>query len=291
MYDNPAAASEGTNVTIPEEVLQQHFDEFFGDVYEQMTTFGTIEQLNIIANTGDHMMGNVYVLYDDEEASAKALTALAGRFYAGKALVPEMSVVTDFHEARCRAYDENNCQRGGQCNFMHIMRPSPAVCDKLQYRPLFQAPGGRSQYERGGRDEREGRDGRDRDSRREAPGGRRKEDDRRRDGDRRRDDDRRRGDDRRGDDRRRDDRSSAGGGRRPLRTERGDRNPEREERRSERRTSRDTDPHGEAVPESGGGEEGKVLVKNKEEVEDTKPETPIETLPVEEDKEAGLMQY
>ena len=99
MYCNPAATAEGTNVVIPEEVLQQHFDEFFEDVYNEMSQFGKIEQLNIIGNTGDHMVGNVYVLYDDEEASAKALAALAGRFYAGKSLVPEMSVVTDFHEA------------------------------------------------------------------------------------------------------------------------------------------------------------------------------------------------
>jgi len=53
------------------DLLQQHFDEFFEDVYGEMSSFGKIEQLNIMGNLGEHMVGNVYVLFDDEEASAK----------------------------------------------------------------------------------------------------------------------------------------------------------------------------------------------------------------------------
>ena len=41
------AAAQGTNVDIPKEVLQQHFDEFFDDVYNEMKAFGNIEQLNV----------------------------------------------------------------------------------------------------------------------------------------------------------------------------------------------------------------------------------------------------
>ena len=29
--------------------------------------------------------------------------------------------VTDFREARCRSYDEATCNRGGHCNFLHLM--------------------------------------------------------------------------------------------------------------------------------------------------------------------------
>jgi len=178
MYGNPVAAAQGTNVDIPKEVLQQHFDEFFDDVYNEMKAFGNIEQLNILANLGDHMMGNVYVLFDDEEASAKALAALAGRFYAGKPLVPEMSVVTDFHEARCRAYDESDCSRGGQCNFMHIMKVSPKLSEKLRYRPMDQRQ--QRGQERNPRMDPNARGGGDRDSRRNRSRSRdRRRDDRR----------------------------------------------------------------------------------------------------------------
>jgi len=192
MYKNPVAAAEGTNVTIPKEVAQAHFDEFFEDVYHEMSNFGKIEQLNICANLGEHMVGNVYVLYDDEEASAKALASLNGRFYAGAPLVPEISPVTDFHEARCRAYDESECGRGGQCNFMHIMRPSEPVMKKLGIRSMDHrrprrswSPQGRNQAGKGGgRDERGGKDDR-RDRRRSRSKDRRRS--RSRSKDRRRD--------------------------------------------------------------------------------------------------------
>lgn len=39
---------------------------------------------------------------------------------AGKPIVAEFSPVTDFREATCRQYEENNCSRGGYCNFMHV---------------------------------------------------------------------------------------------------------------------------------------------------------------------------
>lgn len=32
----------------------------------------------------------------------------------------EFSPVTDFREATCRQYEENTCNRGGYCNFMHL---------------------------------------------------------------------------------------------------------------------------------------------------------------------------
>jgi hypothetical protein len=32
--------------------------------------------------------------------------------------------VTDFREATCRQYEENTCNRGGYCNFMHLKKIS-----------------------------------------------------------------------------------------------------------------------------------------------------------------------
>jgi len=58
--------------------------------------------------------------FEDEEDAAEALSAMAGRFYAGRQLAVEYSPVTDFREARCRQFDETQCGRGGYCNFMHI---------------------------------------------------------------------------------------------------------------------------------------------------------------------------
>ena len=42
----------------------------------------------------------------------------------GRPIQAEFSPVTDFREARCRDFDENACQRGGFCNFLHV-KPVP----------------------------------------------------------------------------------------------------------------------------------------------------------------------
>ena len=38
----------------------------------------------------------------DEEAAARALQGLQGRYYAGKPIMVEFSPVTDFRESTCR---------------------------------------------------------------------------------------------------------------------------------------------------------------------------------------------
>lgn len=40
----------------------------------------------------------------------------------GRPIIVDFSPVTDFREATCRQYEENSCNRGGYCNFMHLKR-------------------------------------------------------------------------------------------------------------------------------------------------------------------------
>src|SRR5690349_8401577 len=84
--------------------------------------YGALEEFHVVGNLGEHMLGNVYLKYSKEEEAEKALKALNGRFYGGRPLVVEFSPVSDFREARCRQYDEETCNRGAMCNFIH-MRP------------------------------------------------------------------------------------------------------------------------------------------------------------------------
>ncbi|KAJ8574402.1 hypothetical protein K7X08_026207 [Anisodus acutangulus] len=69
-------------------------------------------------------VGNVYVQFREEEQATNALKNLTGRFYAGRPIIVDFSPVTDFREATCRQYEENSCNRGGYCNFMHLKRIS-----------------------------------------------------------------------------------------------------------------------------------------------------------------------
>ena len=137
MYQNPAsqiAAAGGDPSQLDPKKVQEEFDDFYEEVYDELAGYGEIEELNVCENLGDHMVGNVYCKFADEEHSDAALKALFGRFYAGRPLVCEFSPVTDFREARCRQYDEAVCTRGGYCNFMHIRTPSRSLRKDLEKR-------------------------------------------------------------------------------------------------------------------------------------------------------------
>ena len=79
-----------------------------------------IDDVLVCDNLGDHLIGNVYIKFFDEEDTAKALAALNGRWYGGRQVKAEYSPVTEFREARCRQFDEQGCARGPWCNFMHL---------------------------------------------------------------------------------------------------------------------------------------------------------------------------
>lgn len=111
--------------SISDEETQKHFDEFFEDIYVELEEkYGTIEEMNVCDNLGDHLIGNVYVKFKHEEDAEKAVEDLNNRWFAGKPVYAELSTVTDFREAGCRQYEIGACTRGGFCNFMHLKQIS-----------------------------------------------------------------------------------------------------------------------------------------------------------------------
>ena len=89
---------------------------------------------------GDHLIGNVYAKYSGEDEAELAARSLNGRYYAGRIISTEFSPVTDFKEARCRQYDEGNCDRGGYCNFMHLKHISRSFKKSLQHQMYYEHP-------------------------------------------------------------------------------------------------------------------------------------------------------
>ena len=85
----------------------------------KMCEYGEVEEIVVLDNINDHMIGNVYIKFYDEDNAKSALEDLNGKYYDSRLLYGEFCPVTDFKEARCRLYNEGNCDRGGYCNFMH----------------------------------------------------------------------------------------------------------------------------------------------------------------------------
>ncbi|XP_071690659.1 splicing factor U2af small subunit B-like [Rutidosis leptorrhynchoides] len=125
MYQRPDSITPGVDPQgqpLDPSKIQDHFEDFYEDLFEELGKYGEIESLNICDNLADHMVGNVYAQFREEEHAAAALQNLSGRFYAGRPIIVDFSPVTDFREATCRQYEENVCNRGGYCNFMHLKK-------------------------------------------------------------------------------------------------------------------------------------------------------------------------
>ncbi|KAH1188695.1 Splicing factor U2af small subunit A [Glycine max] len=123
MYQRPDMITPGVDPQgqpLDPRKIQQHFEDFYEDIFTELAKFGEIESLNVCDNLADHMIGNVYVQFREEDQAAKALHALRGRFYNARPIIADFSPVTDFREATCRQFEENSCNRGGYCNFMHV---------------------------------------------------------------------------------------------------------------------------------------------------------------------------
>ncbi|KAJ4842183.1 hypothetical protein Tsubulata_018495 [Turnera subulata] len=136
MYQRPDMLTPGVDPAAQSQSLdprkiQDHFEDFYEDLFEELSKYGDIESLNICDNLADHMVGNVYVQFREEEHASSALQNLTGRFYAGRPIIVDFSPVTDFREATCRQYEENVCNRGGYCNFMHLKKISRELRRRL----------------------------------------------------------------------------------------------------------------------------------------------------------------
>eukprot|EP00891_Asterochloris_glomerata_P007737 jgi/Astpho2/7737/Aster-07579 len=182
MYQNPALNApigpDGLPMPVDARQSQEHFEDFYEDIFEELAKYGEIENLNVCDNLADHMVGSVYVKFADENGAAAALQAMQGRYYGGRPIQVEFSPVTDFREATCRQYEENTCTRGGYCNFMHLRPISRDLRKQLfgRYKRREDHGGGGGAGDRRGRDDR--RDGgyRDRDRSRDRGRGRDRED-------------------------------------------------------------------------------------------------------------------
>lgn len=135
MWNNPMVNlmnTYGNLSKVNKEDQQQSLDDFYEELFEECKKYGKLEDIQVCENLGDHMIGNVYLKFDDEEDAREALMGLNNRFFAGRPLKVEYCPVTDFSEARCRQFDEGSCTRGPHCNFMHVLEPSRALRSYLR---------------------------------------------------------------------------------------------------------------------------------------------------------------
>lgn len=136
LYINPKNNAQSVNgpqfAYVTDKEVQEHYDNFFEDCFIEIEEkYGKIEEMNVCDNIADHLVGNVYIKFRNEEDAEKAAVALNNRWFGGRPIYAELSPVTDFREACCRQYEMGDCPRAGFCNFMHLKPISDGLRRKL----------------------------------------------------------------------------------------------------------------------------------------------------------------
>ncbi|XP_039541207.1 splicing factor U2AF 35 kDa subunit-like isoform X2 [Pimephales promelas] len=153
IYRNPqnsAQSADGLHCAVSDVEMQEHYDEFFEEVFTEMEEkYGEVEEMN----------------FRREEDAEKAVLDLNNRWFNGQPIHSELSPVTDFREACCRQYEMGECTRGGFCNFMHL-KPISRELRRDLYGRRRKRPSSQSGSQKRSRSRDRNRGGRERERRR-----------------------------------------------------------------------------------------------------------------------------
>ncbi|CUM65788.1 uncharacterized protein PRCAT00003436001 [Priceomyces carsonii] len=132
LYQNPKLNKNNDSTTeFNPKQLQEYFDHFYEDIFIKFALIGEVVAMVVCENENNHLNGNVYVKFLEQESAFNAVIQLNQEWFSGRPVHCELSPVENFNDANCRAYDNDSCNRGDHCNFMHVRRPSSSLRSSL----------------------------------------------------------------------------------------------------------------------------------------------------------------
>ena len=104
LYQNPPAAiafAEGSKISdVDLKSALIDFEKFYEEIFIELSNYGEIRELFVVDNLADHLIGNVYVRYNDETSASKAFNALAGKYYQSRLVEEEYCSITKIIDAK-----------------------------------------------------------------------------------------------------------------------------------------------------------------------------------------------
>ena len=80
LYENPSAAvAKANGMDVPQEALVKavnHFEDFYEEVFMQFAKYGEIEDMVVADNIGDHMIGNLWIKFANEDSAKASMNAM-----------------------------------------------------------------------------------------------------------------------------------------------------------------------------------------------------------------------
>ena len=68
----------------------------------EASEFGEIDDMMVVDNLADHLIGTVYLKFFREEDAQACLENFNGRWYGGRVIQGDLTNATDFKAATCR---------------------------------------------------------------------------------------------------------------------------------------------------------------------------------------------
>ena len=110
----------------------KHFEQFYEEIFVELSDFGELKDLSVVENLSDHLIGNVYAKFNDEESASKAYNALEGKYYHSNMVEEEYCPIINVKDCKCRKFEDGLCNRGPYCNFIHLKEVSPSLVRSLR---------------------------------------------------------------------------------------------------------------------------------------------------------------
>lgn len=111
--------------------MEKEYRSFYEDVFLETSKLGEVQEIVVCENKTDHLNGNVYVRFSKPEEARIARDSLNTRWYDKRPLYCDLCHVVNFQEAICRAHQQDACDRGEQCNFIHERKTNSELAQGL----------------------------------------------------------------------------------------------------------------------------------------------------------------
>eukprot|EP00331_Platyophrya_macrostoma_P019289 CAMPEP_0176462390 /NCGR_PEP_ID=MMETSP0127-20121128/35236_1 /TAXON_ID=938130 /ORGANISM="Platyophrya macrostoma, Strain WH" /LENGTH=203 /DNA_ID=CAMNT_0017854293 /DNA_START=173 /DNA_END=784 /DNA_ORIENTATION=+ len=136
MYPNPLAIEihpdRPMQAPYDKKFVKKHFEKFYKLVWRTFMELGKIAELRVVSNLGEHLLGNVYIRFENRADAGRVVEELNKKSFEGIPLLPELSPVFDFANGCCKEDAQGECTRGSVCNYLHIIKISKSVLEKLE---------------------------------------------------------------------------------------------------------------------------------------------------------------
>ena len=99
---NHSLLMKGTRLSVKEERRLQHdYRRFYQDVIIKFRCVGPLMMVKCARNCGDHLRGNLYVMYSEAKYAKDAVALLNGHVYEGHPMDVQLSNVNNWTAALC----------------------------------------------------------------------------------------------------------------------------------------------------------------------------------------------